>query len=225
MVAFGPGTLKIGTAGSETDYSCLVTSLELTVSATPGESTFKLCGTETPGATEITGELAGVLDQDIDQAGGLFEFASRNSATVQSFIFEPNSSAGLAASGMIQLMPLSFGGDEYGAELTSDVTWPTVGNITYTRDGGASWVQPMGKVAATTAPPATGATAGAPGAYTPAGAAPPADVPALIAGTPNAVVASPTTAWTTGQYVQTRTGGAAGQAHWNGTAWTAGQAV
>lgn len=73
--------------------------------------------------------------------------------------------------------------------------------------------------------PATGATAGIPGTWTPAGSQPPANVPNLIAGTPNPVVASPATAWTVGQYVQTGTTGAAGQAHWNGTGWVLGAAA
>lgn len=72
---------------------------------------------------------------------------------------------------------------------------------------------------------ATGATSGIPGAWTPASSTPPATVAALIAGTPNAVVAAPNTTWTVGQYVQTGTAGAAGEAHWNGTAWTAGRAT
>lgn len=72
----------------------------------------------------------------------------------------------------------------------------------------------------------TGATevVGAAGTWTPAGSTPPTSVANLIAGTPNAVVASPTTAWGTGSYVQTQTAGAAGQAHWDGGAWVAGVA-
>lgn len=66
---------------------------------------------------------------------------------------------------------------------------------------------------------ATGATAGSPGTWTPAGSTPPAS-PASMSG----ITASPTTAWTTGQYVQTGTAGSAGQTHWNGTAWAAGTA-
>lgn len=72
--------------------------------------------------------------------------------------------------------------------------------------------------------PATGATAGIPGAWTPSGSAPPATVADLIAGVPNAVVASPVTAWTIGQYVQTATAGTGGRAYWNGTAWVGGAA-
>lgn len=72
--------------------------------------------------------------------------------------------------------------------------------------------------------PATGATAGVPGTWTPAGSQPPASVAALIAGTPNVVTASPATAWVAPQFVQTRTAGAAGSAYWSGTTWVIGAA-
>lgn len=68
----------------------------------------------------------------------------------------------------------------------------------------------------------TGATAGTPGAWTPPGSTPPATVAALIAGTPNAVVANPATVWTTGQRVVC---GDAATAHWSGAAWVAGVAA
>ena len=70
---------------------------------------------------------------------------------------------------------------------------------------------------------ATGATAGTPGVWTPGGSVAPASVAALQGATP-AITASPATAWTTGQFVQTGTAGAGGQAHWSGTAWVAGAA-
>jgi len=71
---------------------------------------------------------------------------------------------------------------------------------------------------------ATGATAGLPGSWTPSGSNAPATVADLQGGVPNAVVASPTTGWTTGQYVQTKTAGAAGRATWTGTGWVGGVA-
>ena len=37
------------------------------------------------------------------------------------------------------------------------------------------------------------------------------------------ITATPATAWTTGQYVQTGTAGAPGEAHWDSTDWVAGQ--
>ncbi len=73
---------------------------------------------------------------------------------------------------------------------------------------------------------ATGATevAGAAGTWTPSGSVPPANVPNLIAGSPVTVAPSPSTAWTTGSYMQTATAGTGGQAHWNGTQWVGGVA-
>lgn len=73
----------------------------------------------------------------------------------------------------------------------------------------------------TPAPNAAGATAGIPGTWTPAGA----DVPADLAQTTGwGVVASPATAWTTGQFVQTQTTGVAGRVTWTGSAWVGGAA-
>ena len=67
--------------------------------------------------------------------------------------------------------------------------------------------------------PATGATAGIPGTWTPPGSTPPASVATI-----GAVTASPTTPWTTGQFVQTATAGAAGRATWSGSGWVGGVA-
>jgi hypothetical protein len=66
---------------------------------------------------------------------------------------------------------------------------------------------------------ATGATAGIPGTWTPAGSTPPANA---AGATSSGVVASPATAWTVGQYVQGSTAGVPGQMHWSGAAWVAG---
>lgn len=64
--------------------------------------------------------------------------------------------------------------------------------------------------------PATGATAGTPGTFTPVGATVPADLAALAG-----VVADPATAWTTGQHVVL---GDASKAHWTSSAWASGEA-
>jgi hypothetical protein len=69
--------------------------------------------------------------------------------------------------------------------------------------------------------PATGAAAGIPGTWTPSGAQAPADAAEASAW---GVVASPATPWTSGQYVQGTTAGAAGRATWTGTGWVGGAA-
>lgn len=72
-----------------------------------------------------------------------------------------------------------------------------------------------GRKAATTIT-ATSATAGKPGSYGPTGAANPANLAAM-----SAITAIPTTAWTTGQYVNVADGT---KAHWTSSAWAAGPA-
>jgi len=66
-------------------------------------------------------------------------------------------------------------------------------------------------------PPTTGATAGAPGTWTPAGAVAPAAFADL-----GAITATPATAWTTGDYVVL---GDASEAYWDGAAWAVGRAL
>src|SRR5262245_5347571 len=63
---------------------------------------------------------------------------------------------------------------------------------------------------------ATGATAGTPGTWTPAGSAARANFASM-----SGCTASPATAWTTGQRVVMADGN---PTYWNGTAWVAGQA-
>jgi len=63
---------------------------------------------------------------------------------------------------------------------------------------------------------ATGATAGTPGTFTPAGCVTPANAAAMAG-----ITASPATLWTVGQHVITGDGI---HRHWNGTAWATGDA-
>jgi hypothetical protein len=65
--------------------------------------------------------------------------------------------------------------------------------------------------------PATGATAGTPGTFTPAGCVIPATLAAMTG-----LAATPATAWTTGESVVL---GDASEASWDGTAWIAGPAA
>ena len=70
--------------------------------------------------------------------------------------------------------------------------------------------------------PASAAQAGTPGTWLPSGSTAPATFSAANTAGVDAV---PTTAWTTGQYVQGATAGAPGEMHWNGTTWATGRAT
>lgn len=67
-------------------------------------------------------------------------------------------------------------------------------------------------------PEAAGATAGTPGTFTPAGSQRPSDFAELVS---DAVVATPATAWTVGQYVVLGDGS---HAYWDAAAWQVGEA-
>lgn len=69
--------------------------------------------------------------------------------------------------------------------------------------------------------PATGATAGIPGTWTPPGSVPPPTFVALATG---GIVANPSTPWTGGQFVQTADPGPPGRGTWTGTDWVSGVA-
>jgi hypothetical protein len=69
----------------------------------------------------------------------------------------------------------------------------------------------------------TGANAGAPGTWTPAGSIPPINPAECAAGRPLGITPSPSSNWTVGQYMATGTAGASGETNWNGTAWVPGR--
>lgn len=79
-----------------------------------------------------------------------------------------------------------------------------------------AWKHPVEPRYYTDTPKATGANAGTPGAFTPAGSG--VNTFSELAG---AVTANPATAWTTAQRVVLND---LSEAYWNGTAWVAGRA-
>lgn len=204
-----------------TAFTCQVTSAALnptpnitddTIAATwckPESSTPKV------GATSF--EAAVAFLQDPHVKAGLSRTLLENDTRTAWIFMGLNGDVAPKAVAKVVLTAGAFGGEGY-TPLTAEVTLPVDGYpmICY---GDETDSESVGGSAA------TGATAGVPGTWTPAGSTPPATVADLIAGVPNTVVASPATAWTTGQYVQTATAGAPGQAHWSGSAWVAAPAA
>lgn len=110
------------------------------------------------------------------------------------------SAANPVISGIAIPQPFDIISGDAGAASEVSIDWNLTGPPTVTGGGIA----------------ATGASAGAPGFFTPAGADTPANLAALAS-----VVAAPTAAWATGQFVITAD---LIGAHWSGTAWVAGKA-
>lgn len=88
---------------------------------------------------------------------------------------------------------------------TTPIVWPPTPGVDMTIPGFSN-----------NGPASTGATAGMPGAWTPAGSDPPNKFQSM-----DTITAAPATAWTTGQYMRLGDGSLA---HWAGAAWASGKA-
>jgi hypothetical protein len=133
----GPGTLEIGTIGTEIDVSCLVNNAVIAADKDEGDATTKLCGDVRAGTVTYTYALSGNMDTDVADAAGFFALSQAEPGSQQTFTFTPNTAAGTSATGTLVIDPLDFGADESGADLTSDFEFTIVGRPTYTYPGGA----------------------------------------------------------------------------------------
>jgi hypothetical protein len=137
----GPGTLTIGETGTPVDASCLINNAKITVSKDQADSTTKLCGDVAAGATTYTFALTGNVDQDLATATGLHALSWGSAGTALPFTFTPNTDVGATATGTLTIDPLEFGGDEMGADMTSDFEWTCVGKPAIVYGTGATGLE------------------------------------------------------------------------------------
>jgi len=205
------------TSANGADLSCQVTTGALNASPNTTDDTTPatFCGPEVTttsvGVTSFT--LDATILQDVSIAAGVSAYLFEHDTKEAYFLLGLDGANPPKAVGRCRIVAGAFGGDAR-VTLTATLSLPVsrkpdimFGNATTSR-----------VVLGT--PLATGATAGTPGTWTPAGSTPPANA---AGATTAAVVASPATAWTTGQYVQGSTAGASGEMNWTGTAWAAGR--
>ena len=214
------GSLKIEDAdGVMQELSCQPTAVRIVPSAETGggEQIEVLCGdtaSDAAGATRgATFEISAI--SDFENPDGLVALSWAADGATRRVEFNPTGNAQDVWEGTVVVRAIPVGGT-VAERLVESVTWTMESVKLPPRFGvtgeDAWWL-------GTGAPQPTGATAGTPGSFTPAGAAVPADLNALKAIVPP-VVANPNTAWTTGQGVALGTG----TAHWDGSAWVAGDA-
>lgn len=199
MPNLGPGTLKIGPTGAEIDASCLVNNARIETTKDQDDPKYKLCGTATPGKITYTYALSGNVDTDTADSAGLFAYSQDHAGEQVAFEFIPNTASGTAASGTLVIDPLDFGGDDYGAPMDSDFEFSVIGKPLYTYGpdkGSASPGDVFPAEPTVTASDSTNA--------------------AKLAGL--GYVATPATAWTSGQKITIGTF----DFNWSGTAWAAG---
>lgn len=209
------------TSGEGIDFSCQVTSGALNASANTSQQTTPatFCAPEVSrtsvGVTSYTLDVTGLQDANADPATSISRYLFEHDTKLAYFMIGFDGVNPPKAIGKVRLIAGALGGDAR-TDLTFTLSLPVevkpdvmFGNATV-----SEVVTGGGAVAA------TGATAGTPGTFTPAGSTAPANASGA---TSAGLTASPTTAWTTGQYVQGSTAGVGGEMHWTGTAWAAGR--
>lgn len=187
-------------------FECQVT--EASINATPNLQTVPAtwCAPESQSPAATGFELAVTWLQDwTASGGGLSKWAFDNDTATKwfSMLLDKDLSS-TVATGQVRVVAGAYGGAA-GTPLTATATWPLAAKPTITTPAVGA---------------ATGATAGTPGSWTPGGSTPPANFTAAQSA---GIIASPATAWTTGQYVQGSTAGTSGEMHWSGSAWVTGK--
>lgn len=206
-------------SGGGIDFSCQVTSGAINASPNTSNKTTPATFCDPEVTTTQVGVTSYTLDttilQDPNVRAGISRFLFEHDTKLAYFYLGLDNENPPKSIGRVRIIAGSFGGDAR-TDLTATLSLPLeskpdieFGNAT------DSEIVTGGGAAANIA---SGATAGTPGTWTPAGAAAPATLAALQGATP-AIIATPNTAWTTGQWVDLGNGN---DAHWDGDSWETG---
>lgn len=211
------------TPGPGGDFSCQVTSGALTASPNTSDDTTPatFCSPEVTttkvGVTSYTVDLSFLQDPII--VAGLNRYLFEHDTLLAYFFLGLDGANPPKVAGKVRLVAGTIGGDAR-VTLTADLSLPVEQKPDVMFGDSTASVVITGGAALL----ATLFTAGTPGTITPPTATEPNTLAELTAAAPP-VVASPTTAWTVGQYVQLPGTTAAGsRVHWSGTAWLTGAA-
>lgn len=210
-------------AASGINFSCQVTSGAINASpnTTPKTTPATFCEPEVTttqvGVTSFT--LDTTILQDPHVKAGISRFLFENDTHLAYFYLGLSNEDPPKAIGQARIIAGSFGGDAR-TDLTATLSLPVEvkPDIEFGIEGDSAIVTGGGTAGVIHATGANATTTG--DGWTPVGSVPPANLTALQNSVP-AIVASPTTAWTTGQKV---TLGDASSAHWSGSAWVSGAA-
>ena len=204
------------------DFSCQPTSAAITPSNTAGGGGTELevlCGdklTDAGSAEDFTATLDLTAVADWSNAAGLIALSWNKNGQTVDFEWQPTNQASDKWTGKVKVTAIQVGGT-VGERLQPTISWDITELNMPPRLGGKQVIPYVPPVIQP-----TGVTGGTPGAFTPAGATPPADLAAIKAhgNIGDAALAGATTpAFTAGQYVVL---GDASQAYWDGTNWQQG---
>lgn len=122
----GPGSLKLGKTGSETEFASKVTKAEYAPEYSLDDATPMLDGSEFQPEGTWKGKLSGTFYQDYSMAG-LVAWCFAHAGETLPFIFTPKTGSGnMKVTGECVIMPVKVGGDPKKTN-TSDFEFTVLG--------------------------------------------------------------------------------------------------
>jgi len=121
----GPGQLELGATPLEVNAQLTGCKLTPSESVTTGDTIKVLSGEQLAGDEEATYTfvLEGTFLQDDPGVSSVVDWSWDNMGTEQPFRFVPSDAGTREVSGTLTPVPLTIGGDEVDARMTSDFTW------------------------------------------------------------------------------------------------------
>lgn len=137
----GPGTLVLGSVGTQLDMSCQLTEIKFTAEANSEDSEAVLCGDTIAGARTYEWQMTGSLFQDIE-TDGVIDFSWKYAGREMPFKFVPDATGTAAITGRATVDPIEFGGT-IKVKNKSEFEWSLVGSPVFNPDANAA-TEPTG---------------------------------------------------------------------------------
>jgi hypothetical protein len=134
---FGPGTVTIGTDPDTIEISCEVLGGKITHEYEEvGEARTMMCGEERGTSDKQKDGVTLQLENDLTAAGVYAYIQGLPVGSTKAISYIPNTVDAAKWDGIVKLrLPADIGADEFGAPITSEVTWPAIGTFNFTAAG------------------------------------------------------------------------------------------
>lgn len=135
----GPGTLVIGSVGTQLDLSCQVTEIKIGAEGDSEDPEYTLCGDAVTGQRTYAWTMAITAFQDIEK-DGIIDFTWKHAGTEAPFKFVPDSTGTAAVTGKVIIDPIELGG-KVRQKNTSEAEWQIAGTPNFNPSSTAPTVQ------------------------------------------------------------------------------------
>lgn len=136
LLTLGPGTLVLGSVGTQLDMSCQLTEINISAEGDSEDAEAVLCGDMIAGARTYAWTVAGALFQDIAE-DGVIDFTWKNAGVEMPFKFVPDATGTAAVTGRVTVDPLNLGGT-VKQKNKSEFEWSAVGTPVFDPNSNAS---------------------------------------------------------------------------------------